>query len=175
MKENDYSQARREFLKKTGFASAALLSLSTLSSIIPSGEVRLDKWKGPLEAEAAPAVVNINDKLKSIFGNRRIKMSHVTLQAPIIAENGAVVPIDISADLPMKDGNYVKKIYVFVDKNFNPYVASTELTPASGKAALSLRIKMRKTSRVRAIAETNRGELYGAIKKVKVTIGGCGG
>ena len=75
----------------------------------------------------------------------------------------------------MEEGNYVKKLYIFADENYHPLIATTDLTPANGKAALSLRIKMRKTSQVRAIAETNKGELYGAIKSVKVTIGGCGG
>ncbi len=102
-------------------------------------------------------------------------MSHVTMKTPIIAENGAVVPINISSDLPMEPGNYVKKIYILVDKNLDPFIASMGLTPANGKAAVSLRIKMRKTSLVRTILETSNGKLYGSTKTVKVTIGGCGG
>ncbi|NIA04581.1 MAG: thiosulfate oxidation carrier protein SoxY [Proteobacteria bacterium] len=181
MKKNDFSHSRREFLKKTGVASAALLSLSALSSVIPMGNGKAgngSNWPGPREAEAAPAAPStgaIKDKLRATFGDRKIEMSHVTMKTPIIAENGAVVPVNISSDLPMKPGNYVKKIYIFVDENYNPFIASMDLTPASGKAAFSLRIKMRKTSQVRAIVETNKGKLYGTTKTVKVTIGGCGG
>ncbi len=97
------------------------------------------------------------------------------MKVPIIAENGAVVPVSISSDLPMEAGNYVKKIYIFADNNSNPFIASVDLSPANGRAAFSLRIKMRKTSPVRAIVETNKGKLYGTTKTVKVTIGGCGG
>jgi len=175
MKENDFSNSRREFLKKTGFASAALLSLSALSSVVPSGNAKVDSWLGAREAEAAPVAEDIKDKLQSTFGDRKVQMSDVTMKAPIIAENGAVVPIKISSDLPMEEGNYVKKIYIFADQNFNPFIASVDLTPENGKAAFSLRIKMRKTSQVRAILETNKGKLYGTTKTVKVTIGGCGG
>ncbi len=175
MKKNDFSNSRREFLKKTGFASAALLSFSALSSVIPMGNGKAGNWIGPREAEAAPVKVDIKDKLKATFGNRKIEMSHVTMKVPIIAENGAVVPVSISSDLPMEAGNYVKKIYIFADNNSNPFIASVDLSPANGRAAFSLRIKMRKTSPVRAIVETNKGKLYGTTKIVKVTIGGCGG
>ncbi|MFW8601795.1 thiosulfate oxidation carrier protein SoxY [Desulfobacterota bacterium M19] len=177
MKDNDFSNSRREFLKRTGLVSAALLSVSALSTFIPSRKGSLGGLMGALgpgEAQAAP-VAGINEKLKSIFGGRKVEMSHVLMKTPIIAENGAVVPINISSDLPMESGNYVKKIYIFVDENRDPFIASMDLTPANGKAALSLRIKMRKTSRVRTILEDSNGKLYGSTKTVKVTIGGCGG
>ncbi len=174
MKEKDVTFSRREFLTKTGFASVALLSVGALGSVIPSGKGSVASWIAPRGAEAVE-VKDVNEELKKTFGNRKIEMSHVTMKAPIIAENGGVVPININSDLPMEPGNYVKKIYLYVDKNFEPYVGSVDLTPANGKAAFALRIKMRKTSQVRAILETNKGKLYAAVKTVKVTIGGCGG
>jgi len=178
MKKNKYSNSRREFLKKTGLVSAALVSCSAISTLIPAGkrdDSSLLGLFGPNEVQAAPVIEDVNDKLKSTFGNRRVDLSHVTMKTPIIAENGAVVPVNIESDLPMETGDYVKKIYVFVDKNYDPFIASMDLSPANGKAALSLRIKMRMTSQVRAIMETSNGKLYGSIKTVKVTIGGCGG
>jgi len=175
MKRDDFSTSRRDFLKKTGMASAAILSISALSSIIPEGNGKLGAWLGATEAEAAHVKKDIKSRLQDFFGTRKIEMSHVTMKAPIIAENGAVVPIGIDADLPMKKDNFVKKIYIFADNNGDPYITSTELTPANGKAALSMRIKMRKTSIVRVVVETNKGQLYGTNKTVKVTIGGCGG
>ncbi|NOY53486.1 MAG: thiosulfate oxidation carrier protein SoxY [Deltaproteobacteria bacterium] len=174
MKEKGQTLSRREFLTKTGFASVALLTVGTLGSVIPVRKESLASWIAPRDA-AAMALKDVNEELKATFGNRKIELSHVTMKAPIIAENGGVVPINISSDLPMKPGNYVKKIYVYVDKNYDPYVGSVDLTPANGKAAFSLRIKMRKTSQVRAILETSQGKLYAAVKTVKVTIGGCGG
>ena len=178
MKDNEFSNSRRDFLKRTGLASLALLSCSALSAAIPSGNGRLGGLLGALgpdEAQAAPEIIDIKDKLRTTFGSRKVEMSHVDMKTPIIAENGAVVPIKISSDLPMNSGDYVKRIYIFADKNHNPFIASMDLTPANGKAALALRIKMRQTSQVRAILETSNGKLYGSTKTVKVTIGGCGG
>ncbi len=165
MKDNKVS--RRQFLIMTGLAAGAVLSSPALNTLFKSGSVA--------EAAKKPEIENINDVLKKFFGDRKVDYSHVKLKTPIIAENGAVVPITIKSDLPMEKDNYVKKIYIFVDNNFHPFTASAELSPANGKAALSLRIKMRKTSNVRVILETNKGKLYGAKKMVKVTIGGCGG
>jgi sulfur-oxidizing protein SoxY len=158
--------SRREFMMMAGLACTAVLSASSLGSVLK-----------PSIAEAAekPDVEHINDVLKNMFGSRKIEMAHVKLKTPIIAENGAVVPVTVISDLPMEKDNYVKKIYIFVDENYHPFTASAELSPANGKATLALRIKMRKTSNVRAVVETSTGKLYSAIKAVKVTIGGCGG
>lgn len=155
--------SRRQFIKATGTACAALLMAGSMPSLVKTafGET--------------PKEENINDVLKRHFGDRKIETSHVDIKAPIIAENGAVVPITVTSDLPMEKDNFVKKIYIYAEGNLQPYVASAGLTPANGKAELALRIKMRQTSNVRAVFETSTGRLYQGLKSVKVTIGGCGG
>lgn len=162
MKEN-IGLSRREFIRATGAACAAFLMAGTMPGLLKPGQAAEEKGE------------DIKDVLKKHFGDRKIGTGHVDIKAPIIAENGAVVPITVISDLPMTHADYVKKIYIFAEGNLNPYVASAELNPANGKAELALRIKMRKTSNVRAVVETSKGNLYQAIKSVKVTIGGCGG
>lgn len=92
----------------------------------------------------------------------------VKLKAPAIAENGAVVPITVSTDLPD-----VTNISILVEKNPNPLAASFDLTPAS-VANVATRLKMGKTTMVTAVVMAG-GKLYSTEKEVKVTIGGCGG
>ncbi|MEG3641403.1 thiosulfate oxidation carrier protein SoxY [Magnetococcus sp. PR-3] len=99
----------------------------------------------------------------------------VKIDAPIIAENGAMVPVKITVDHPMDADNYIQTIAVFVDKNPTPFAGLYNMSPANGKAFVSARLKIGKTSQVRAVAKTNTGKLIGASKEVKVTIGGCGG
>ncbi len=153
---------RRGFIKAAGVAGAMFVVAGALPSLAET-------------AFAAVKEESIEAVLKRQFGNRKVTMAHVKINAPIIAENGAVVPLTITSDLPMDSNNYVKRINVYADGNPEPYVAGIDLTPANGKAMFALRIKMRKTSNVRAILETSGGQLFGAIKPVKVTIGGCGG
>ena len=99
----------------------------------------------------------------------------VTLKAPEIAENGNAVPLTVSVDSEMSEKSYVKAIYVAADGNPNPGVAVFEMTPRSGKAEISLRVRLQQTEKIVAVAEMNDGSLYTASREVKVTIGGCGG
>jgi sulfur-oxidizing protein SoxY len=92
----------------------------------------------------------------------------VALDVPEIAENGAVVPVSITASLPG-----VTSVAILIPAN--PFtLAAYYKVPAGTDAAVSCRLKMAKTSKVIAVAEAG-GKLYGASKDVKVTLGGCGG
>jgi len=103
------------------------------------------------------------------------KDGKVILKAPEIAENGNAVPLTVSVDSEMSEKSYVKAIYVAADGNPNPGVAVFEMTPRSGKAEISLRVRLQQTEKIVAVAEMNDGSLYTASREVKVTIGGCGG
>jgi len=108
------------------------------------------------------------DALKTLYGKTAEASDKISLDAPEIAENGAVVPIAISSTLPNVTG-----IAVLVLEN--PYtLAAAYKIPAGTAAAVSNRLKMAKTSKVVAVVESG-GKLYSASKEVKVTVGGCGG
>ena len=119
---------------------------------------------------------NVDATIKRLFGNRSISpAAKVKLEAPLIAENGSVVPVTVEADLPMTPQKYVKSIYIISDKNRRPLNAKFSLTPEVGKAAISTNIRLAGTTDIRAVVEMNDGALYMAKQEVKVTIGGCGG
>jgi sulfur-oxidizing protein SoxY len=103
------------------------------------------------------------------------KAGKVALKAPEIAENGNAVPLTVTVDSEMSDKSYVKAIYVAADGNPNAGVAVYELTPLSGKAEVSMRVRLQQTQKLVAVAEMNDGTLYTGSREIKVTIGGCGG
>ena len=119
----------------------------------------------------------VDATMKRLFGNRSISPADgkVKLEAPLIAENGSVVPVTVEVDLPMTPQKYVKSVYIISDKNRRPLNAKFSLTPEVGKAAISTNIRLAGTSDVRAVVEMNDGVLYMAKQEVKVTVGGCGG
>jgi sulfur-oxidizing protein SoxY len=119
----------------------------------------------------------VADTLKRLFGGRPIQPAgdKVKFEAPLIAENGAVVPVRIEAELPMTREDYVRNIYIIADKNRRPLNAQFTLTPEAGKAVVGTNIRLASTTDVRAIVETSKGALYEAKREVKVTVGGCGG
>jgi sulfur-oxidizing protein SoxY len=108
------------------------------------------------------------DALKALYGKTAEASDKISLDAPEIAENGAVVPIAVTSTLPKVTG-----IAILVLNNPNVLAAAYKV-PDGTEAAVSSRFKMAKTSKVVAVLESN-GKLYSATKEVKVTVGGCGG
>jgi sulfur-oxidizing protein SoxY len=66
----------------------------------------------------------------------------------------------------------VKTLHLIVDRNPIPIAAIFHLTPESGRANLSTRIRLQTFSHVRAIAEMNDGSLYMSARLVQAA-GGC--
>jgi len=107
--------------------------------------------------------------MMELFGTDQTTVSdEITLGAPEIAENGAVVPVSIETTL-----QNVQSVSIVVEKNPRPLAVSFEIPPGT-KPDIACRIKMGETSPVMAVVKTDNG-LFSAAKEVKVTIGGCGG
>lgn len=116
-----------------------------------------------------------NNALKNqYFSGKTIAESNniIELDAPIRAEDPALVPLKINTKIKQTNDSYIKKILVLVDKNPFPFVGEFEFTPDSGKADLAMRIRVNTYSYIRAIAEMNDGKLYMSKKFVKAS-GGC--
>src|SRR5207244_10765233 len=100
--------------------------------------------------------------------------SLIKLDIPLIAENGAVVPVSWRVDSPITPTSYVKHIYIVADKNRIPVVTRVTLTPAAGQAFMGENVRLGETGDVRAIVEQSDGALWQVAREVQVTVGGCG-
>ena len=111
---------------------------------------------------------------KDVFAGREITdgTGMMTLDAPIRAEDAAVVPLTIK--MPGSFAANVKAMTIVVDQNPAPVVAAISYGSAAGKGdrMLATRIRMDQYSDVRVIAETTDGKLYMISKYVKAS-GGC--
>ncbi len=158
---------RRSFLKLLGVAgvtaSAAALGIVPSLQAAPLGAVQPEE--------------TVEATLTRLFGSRTLNPAgdKIKLELPLIAENGAVVPIKVDSTLPMAPNNYVKSIYIISDQNRRPLNAKVNFTPEAGKAYFAANLRLGKSGNVRAIAEMSDGTLYQAMQEVKVTVGGCGG
>jgi sulfur-oxidizing protein SoxY len=112
--------------------------------------------------------------LDKISGGRPIRRAHVSLDMPLVAEDGRVVPVIIETDLPMTAQEYVRAVHLIVDHNPDPHLAAFHLTPALGKVSISTRIKMKRTTWVRAVLQTSSGDVWADYARVLVTLNGCG-
>ncbi len=115
------------------------------------------------------------DLLNKLVGGKPATPGKVKLRLPEIAENGNTVPLTVSVDNPMTAQNYVKAIHIVTDNNPRPEVLTVRLSPLSGKAEVSTRIRLASTMNVISYAELSDGTVWSARSEVKVTIGGCGG
>jgi sulfur-oxidizing protein SoxY len=163
---------RRAFLQAVGVLGAALaLEGTSGAGTRLSAAVRAIR-PGPDD----PPVPNeiVQRIMTERFQDRMIQRGHVTLDMQTMAEDGRYVPVIIESDLPMAADGYVKGVYLIVDHNPDPLVTAFHLTPALGPVQIQTRIKMKRTSWIRAIAETSTGELWADYLKVETTLNGCG-
>lgn len=122
------------------------------------------KWSKAFDAETTESAMT------GMFNNTEtIASDKVYLKVPEIAENGAVVPVNVKTDI-----ENVKSISIVGFKNPQPLACSFTI-PEGTDSDVSIRIRLFETMDVQAIVETHDGKLYSVQKEVKVTIGGCGG
>ncbi|MFO7543547.1 MAG: thiosulfate oxidation carrier protein SoxY [Thiobacillus sp.] len=111
---------------------------------------------------------NVGDAMKEMGASAPADSKDISIKAPDIAENGAVVPVEVTSGIAGTTG-----IAIIAEKNASPLVADFDLL-GGAQGFVSTRIKMGQTSLIRAVV-TAGGKSYTTAKEVKVTIGGCGG
>jgi len=141
-----------------GFAASGSFAFADADANANAKDWPADAFKQKGEAET----------LKDLYGKAAEVSDKITLDAPEIAENGAVVPVSVASTLPN-----VTAISILVLENPNTLAAAYKI-PEGTEPSVSNRLKMAKTSKVVAVVEAG-GKLYSASKEVKVTVGGCGG
>jgi len=151
---------RRNFLKLSGGASAMAAAAAT--GLLKAGSAWAAPWnKSAFESKALAEVQ------KNLGVTNLIDSKDITITAPDIAENGAIVPVAVTSKIPN-----TQSIAIIAENNPFPLAANFDIM-AGGEGYVSTRIKMGKTSDVRAIVKAD-GKFYTATKEVKVTVGGCG-
>jgi sulfur-oxidizing protein SoxY len=150
---------RRSLLKGAG--SAGAISIAIAAGLLKPTQV-MAAWN-----ESGFDTKSVADAMAAIGAGGAVNSKEVLIKTPDIAENGAVVPVDVVTDLPN-----VEFIALFGEKNIFPLVGQYKLTDFDG--LLTTRIKLGTTSNVRAVVKAG-GKYYTATKEVKVTLGGCGG
>jgi sulfur-oxidizing protein SoxY len=152
---------RRLVLARAGAAGTVAAALA--AGWLKPGHVFAANWnKDAFNSKSAV------DALARIGANNATDSKDIVIEAPEIAENGAVVPIEITSNVPG-----TKSIAVLIEKNPFPLAGKFDFMDG-GVPFVKLNVKMGETSIVRVIAEAG-GKHYAATKEVKVTIGGCGG
>ena len=97
----------------------------------------------------------------------------VRLDIPLLVENGNAVPLTVRVDSPMTAQDHVRRIAVFNEKTPLPNVAVFHLSPRSGRAQVSTRIRLGDSQIIVAVAELSDGSLWSAQAELIVTLPSC--
>ncbi|QWD73347.1 SoxY-related AACIE arm protein [Polynucleobacter sp. UB-Raua-W9] len=113
------------------------------------------------------------EAIKKIAGNAKIQEGRVTLTIPPLVENGNLVVLKVSVDSPMTANDYVKSIHVIAEGNPLPNIFTAYLTPRSGTANITTRVRLADSQRVWAIVQMNNGSFWQGSAETLVTLSAC--
>jgi len=151
---------RRTFLKNTLAVTATGTAVGT--GLISGNALASEEKANPFKA------TSLEDALKAAGITEHEASDKITVKAPDLAENAAVVPVEVSSTL---EG--ASEVRIFIAENPTPHAANFMLGEGS-EALVKCRFKMGKSSDVIGVFKV--GDKYFSAKKaVKVTKGGCGG
>jgi sulfur-oxidizing protein SoxY len=111
--------------------------------------------------------------LRDATSGRTVTWEGVTIEMPQLAETGNSVPITLSAQSPMTEADYVRRLSIVVPGNPEPLGPAFLLSPANGVARVSTRLRLARTQTVVVLAEHSDGRVTGAQLPVLVTLGAC--
>jgi sulfur-oxidizing protein SoxY len=151
--------SRRQFLQSSGGIVAALLACGFLHT---ADALALEWDKAAFDAK------KLSDLIKALGGEGAKESTEITIIAPDIAENGAVVPVHVVSKL-----DRTQNIAFVIEKNPNLLAAHFSI-PEGTLPDIQTRVKMAQTCDVYALVKA-QGKFYYATKEIKITLGGCGG
>ncbi len=155
------NQFRRAFLKGAGTVGTVAMAIAT--GLLKPGAVFAATWN-----TLAFTTKDLSEAISNAGYAGATDSSDIVIKAPDIAENGAVVPVSATCNIPG-----TTSMAIFVEKNPAPMIADFAFSNGA-EPYISTRIKMAKTSVVRVSVKAG-GKNYTNSREVKVTIGGCGG
>ena len=122
---------------------------------------------------AFATVDDATQAVDKILGGRSAQVGRVTLEIPPLVENGNLVTMKVSVQSPMTEADYVRAVHIVAEGNPLPNVVSFFLSPRSGRAAITTRIRLGDSQRVRAIAQMSDGSFWQGDAATLVTLAAC--
>jgi sulfur-oxidizing protein SoxY len=128
-------------------------------------------WFSPLTAFAKKEDADI--AIQAITGGAKINQGRVTLVIPPLVENGNLVVLKVSVQSPMTANDYVKAIHVIAEGNPLPNIFTAYLSPRSGSANITTRVRLADSQTVWAIAQMSNGSFWQGSAETLVTLSAC--
>ena len=162
----------RTLVHAVSAAAIFALAIPTVADV----DVDALRNRSPGDLKAASDVVFEKNIRPGAFQDRKINENQadavIEIKAPFRSEEPSVVPVSIHSKIPQSTERYIKKLYVYLDKNPLPLVGVFEFTQESGKADLAMRIRVDDNTYFRVVTEMNNGDLLMSKSFIR-SLGGC--
>lgn len=170
-------QTRRQILGRLGGSAAALAGL-LVSAGFPEWALAVEKELSELSFHKEPfnlaafTAKTTEEALQELLGSSyKEPLSDsdgaVLLKAPDVAENGAIVEVQVSTNAPK-----AKELLILADKNPSALAARFFINDAV-EADFKLRMKLSESTNVYAAIITEDGRVIWTTQFVKVVLSGC--
>ena len=118
-------------------------------------------------------LLSFSEMVEPITQGAGLQRKNVTLSAPILADNGTLVPVTVHVTSPMTEQDHVSHIYLLSSRNPVMQVAAFSLGPWSGRAEISTRVRLAGSQQLLALARLSDGQFRYAAAEVIVTESAC--
>jgi sulfur-oxidizing protein SoxY len=142
-------------------------ALALAASVVAGAVAPLRAWATGRNAAAFESKT-LEDALAAAGVAQAEESADIVLRAPDIAENSALVHVEIESRLAGTES-----ILLFAEKNPQPFIAQFDILPGL-EPFVAVRIKMAESAHLRVVVRAD-GRSYYTRRETKVTIGGCAG
>jgi sulfur-oxidizing protein SoxY len=122
---------------------------------------------------ASGQLLSVAKMIEPLTQGARVLEQDVKWVAPVLADNGTLVPVTVQVQSPMTPQNHVTHVYLLSQRNPVTRMAVFHLGPWNGRAEVSTRLRLAGTQQVVALARLSNGEFRYGQMEIIVTESAC--
>ncbi|MEI7784778.1 MAG: thiosulfate oxidation carrier protein SoxY [Betaproteobacteria bacterium] len=118
-------------------------------------------------------LLSLPQMLNPIVQGASLREGSITLELPVLADNGLLVPVRVAVDSPMTEQDHVTHVYLLSQRNPVTRMAVFHMGPWTGRAEVSTRLRLAGSQKVVALARLSDGSFRWRQADVIVTESAC--
>ena len=130
-------------------------------------------WPSQAQDMASGQLLSVAQMIEPLTQGARVVRQDVQLLAPVLADNGTLVPVTVQVQSPMTPQDHVTHIHLLSQRNPVTRMAVFHLGPWNGRAEVSTRLRLAGTQQVVALARLSNGEFRYGQMEIIVTESAC--
>ena len=130
-------------------------------------------WPSQAQDMASGKLLSVAQMTEPLTQGARMLQQDVKIVAPVLADNGTLVPVTVQVQSPMTPQDHVTHVYLLSQRNPVTRMAVFHLGPWNGRAEVSTRLRLAGTQQVVALARLSNGEFRYGQMEIIVTESAC--